>query len=338
MTRRRTSSTSGEAEHEPPLGSEPATQPIWPRIADPEPAHSVKPRFKKIHAWRILGAIAVAASLYWLARVVGSGVAWVQARPEYEIQFADLALQPNVPKYVRSGTTGLLERVRRKSNRPETLKSIGIDLSQLGGDFALGSPWIERVRAARVVGHPPIIEIELDYRRPIAFINQATTVVLDHDAVVLPNDDLDLSALPPLIEIRRFQGGIDSPLPGLSFTKPGSDEAAALAAALKLAEFVQQQQAQTNHEDKESRVQIVDLANGPRWLSLHTADRHRISWGEAPGAESPGRPTAPQKWTWWTTWRKSNSLTPDERERRFLSFSRTGIEIHDDSASADSSP
>jgi hypothetical protein len=66
-----------------------------------------------------------------------------------------------------------------------------------------------------------------------------------------------------------------------------------------------------------------DRDDGALWI--RGEDKTWIRWGEAPGAEAPGRPTAAEKWEMLRDWARhhvpSGVVHPD-----FLAFTKDGVE------------
>jgi hypothetical protein len=248
----------------------------------------------------VLGLLAVGVAWQWMV----SAVAWLQDREEYRVRFDAIQLIPTPPPYVRSGASGVLDRVRQAAHLPDTLSTLKVDPKALGSAFALGSPWIEQVLSVRVVGYPNRVVVALRYRRPVAFFGTRRPVWLG------------------------FRGSGVVPRAGLALEPAGSEERPVLQSALKLAAFLLDQN--TPAQVGDHRLASIGLANGPRWLSLHTADGYRISWGEAPGEESPGHPKAREKWEALTRWFEQEQLSVDERNTHFLSFAGKVVIVRPD--------
>jgi hypothetical protein len=295
----------------------------WLRIVRPTPR-----AFNGKVAVR-LAAMVAAAVLLGLLGLHGyrNVVGWLQGHSDYRVAFDRIVLDPPPPAYIRSGASGILDRVKRNSRQPEELETLRVDLEALGRDFALSSPWIEKVREVRVEGRPNRIRVAVDYRKPVArFPN--TQLILDRGGVVLPNADIEQSELGALLWITEYRGALNVPRVGLSLLPIEGEESHNFLAGLKLAEFVLNRDA--NARLAGHTFWAVGLAHGATWLSLHTDDGYRISWGEAPGLESPGKPSASQKWRWLEEWFGREQLSEEARKSRFLSFTRSGVEVRDD--------
>lgn len=301
----------------------------WPRLA-----RAPEGKGKGHRSWRLwtrLGAIVAAIAIALAAghRAITSAVWWLQGQPDYQVAFRSITLDPSAPAYIKGGDDALLQRVQRAARLPDHVRTLDTDLAALGRDLVLASPWIERVAAVQVRDYPNRVVVALAYRRPIARIENRS-IFLDESGVVLPGDELDVSALPPLLWIRGYRGDTSAPRVGVALAPSDTPEMRALHAGLKLAAFVLRATPESAIGDHQ--IVSVDIAHGADWLSLQTDDGYRISWGEAPGLESPGRPKAESKWRALADLIATEPLSPERRQTHYLSVAGGKAEVRADSA------
>jgi hypothetical protein len=270
----------------------------------------------------LVGVAAAALVVGGGMRAIQSALGWLRLRPEYQIEFASIHLDPPPPRWVRTGAAGLLERVRTRGGYDETMPLLGLDLEALGKAFARESPWVRSVdRIER--GGDNRLTVALSYREPVALVRlgarpRQTTLVLDGDGVVLPSDDLDLASAGPLIAledlVRPGPAGT-APMvaaetrPGraLRLAPPPGDgpdpavlEAASLAAELK-------RRGAADGPPK-APVKVTAVKGHALGWFLVTAEPALILWGPAPGREPAGEPDADRKWALLTDWLEQNQL------------------------------
>ncbi len=153
------------------------------------------------------GGLLVLAGVSWGWNAAKS---WLAVRPAYRCRFADIQLQPPPPAWIKRGAEALLAKVRQDSGLPVTLDSQAIDLAVLRRAFAHHSPWVLEVLEVRRA-YPNQLTIHLSYREPVLEVvekdgqQERLIALLDGEAVVLPHDETEISALGPLLRVQPTQ-------------------------------------------------------------------------------------------------------------------------------------
>jgi hypothetical protein len=319
-------------DHRNPQPPDPVPGPFSPGPSAPGTT-ATAPRRPALSRLGLAAALAVVAT-----GLIGLGGAWavrflvdrLHRRPEYQLPSRQIVLEPPPPPWIRSGALGLLGRVREQARWPEPLPVLDLDLQDLARDFRNHCPWVARVRRPRgiVRSYPNRLVVGLDYREPVAEVRFGSSVfVLDGDAVILPADDLDRDAAGPLIRLDGFDPPFDgrpgrawaTSADGLATPDPRASAAARLAAFLK---------ARTRLEEPGGSPLFRPVAihhdadDGLLWV--RSGGRTWVCWGEAPGAEAPGRPTATEKWVMLREWSRRH-VPPGVEYPDFLAFDKDGV-------------
>jgi hypothetical protein len=305
------------------------------RLIDPTTArHLADSRLTAVILVSLLMLLAVVAAIrFWL---IPETTRWLHQRAVYQVAFRDIALEPPPPPWIRSGRAGLLERVRVGSGLPETLSLLDLKLEHLSRAFRNHCPWVGAVRGVRRAypgSKQPALTVELEYRRPVARVRVPgqRPIILDALGVIVPADDLDLSATGPLFWITslepplKLEPGVywmSGPAPdGLAQPNPSAEAAARLAAFL--------QGKLTSAGTPASKLDLrIDVEHGPNHLFIPTTDGLWVHWADAPGAEPPGTPSAEQKWHFLLTWlQNSGPASVRDRVHQYLTFTPTGARV-----------
>ena len=288
-----------------------------------------------------LGLAALASILALLAvgllgtHAVEQMVVWLHGRPQYRTTFGAIELVPAPPEWFRGGSRVFLDGVRKAAQRPdEPFSYLDADLAELGREFRLYC-WVKRFVHAEKHA-PNRIIVRLEYRTPVAratIVGKALGVPLDEDAVILLDEDIDEEKVGPLIRIERLEPPFE-PRPGRvwayeeSSTEHDRGGEGVLAAA-RLASFLKLASARESTSIPAAmRPVAIHVARGEKknFLFLENAERTMILWGEAPGLESPGRPTAQQKWEDLRAWIKRRPPRPVAKPY-YLDFHKDGVVI-----------
>lgn len=213
--------------------------------------------------------------------------------PRYQITAETIRVTPEAaPPWIRtdvktqvlrdSGIAGSLSLL----DKPATIHQRLVDAFEL-------HPWVRRVERV-VLASPTRIDVELEYREPVAVAmvkaGEATEMVpVDREAVRLPGSeltDVELAYLP------RITGIEDRPLVGEAWSDIRMQGAAALAAHLR------------NVWEQYSLVDIVpspypDVQRSHRFYTydMRTSGGTIIRWGAAPGFSPPGENSFEEKLT-----------------------------------------
>jgi hypothetical protein len=279
--------------------------------------------------------LAIAGSLIFLASQAAlTAVAWLHHQPQYLVPFGDIHLVTQPPVCYRGGSAAFLERVRKSAGEPEQISLLEKTPDRLARAFKI-DPWVEKVE--RVTYSPGRISVALEYREPAAvvYLQDGQQQVIDDEGRILPVDDLDLESLERPVKItgEELAAPADSRA-GVVWKRKGSggamDEAdARIVAAARLAGFLRRRDRAREAQDSPAlRVIEIIVSNQKAFplvgLFVLNDQNAEICWGEAPGAEQPGQPTADDKWRMLADWREpadSRSLAAGDYWR----FARNGL-------------
>jgi hypothetical protein len=283
-----------------------------------------RPAVSRLGLAAALAVVAVGLLGYGGSQAVGLLVAWLHRRPEYQLPWRQIVLDPAPPPWIRTGRLGLLERVRRQARWPEPLSVLDLDPADLARDFRNGSPWVVQVRRVER-SYPNRLAVRLAYREPVAEARFGRAVyVVDGDAVFLPAEELDREAAGPLVRLLGL-GPPEDGRPGLYWGHPAEPDPDAAAAA-RLAAFLKERAWKAETARPPPRPIAIRRREPDGALCILGADRVWICWGEAPGGEAPGRPSAAEKWEMLRAWARRPGpaavADPD-----FLDFTREGVVV-----------
>lgn len=253
----------------------PAPEPVPPPIEVP-----VQPRSR----WRS-GTVLTAfffLVVAGLAIVLQRFVPDLRDRPEYQFQMAESRITPPhewVPQ-------DLLQEMLTTHQLPETVSLLDPELCRNVAAAWEKHPWVKRVISVRITPEPALI-VELEYRRPAAFIRVVQGFYpIDLQGVLLPPRDFSMSAIETLPIVKNVastpQGGA-----GESWGDPVVEAAARLAATLA---------PEQNLNLYWSKFQIkaiiaptvkeVPVAPDQLVFELETAGGNLVVWGKAPGFDT----------------------------------------------------
>lgn len=309
----------------------------WSTLTDEPPApHPVAKPWPARRSWMlasiVAAALALASSPIWL----GPAQTWLAAHDQYLLEFHSITLDPSPPACFRPGQQALLERVRLASGLPQRFSPLDTPLEYIARGFALGSPWIKEVQALESQSFPTRLTVRLVYRSPVAYLAgpHGARVVLDEHAVVLPNDDLDLSQTSELIQISGWNGPIAGRV-GLMLPTNNAELEHALLAACRLARFIldkSDQSGKSNQppprsKERTPRVTLVDLRHGYRRLLIRTDLRVWAFWGPGPTDEADGELPAEVKWSQLADWTRHTDARDQDFEGKVLVFGPRGADL-----------
>jgi hypothetical protein len=287
----------------------------------PLPGLADHPLARRLVRGRLARAALIAAASIALAALVGSWALqaladWLHRQPAHQLAFRDIALAEPPPDWVKGGREGLLDRIRARANQPETVPVLALDLAEFKKVFAL-HPLVERVdRLERVA--PGGLVVRLRYREPVArVVLPATTLYLDRDGVVLPEEDLDLRDEAPLIRLAGLPEPLDA-LPGLPLKAgTGPDRSASILAATRLAAFIRAQERTAGRPAL--HVDLIHLHDGGLWPQLRPSTR--VLWGTASHSDG-SQPLSPErKWALLREWaKKRGGVVLDAPKEKYLMF------------------
>ncbi len=125
---------------------------------------------------------------------------------EYQIERSAIVLGDR-PEYVPEE---LLERTWERAGLPERFSVLEPGLAARIGKAFEESPWVRSVKRVQL-RYPTVVEIELEYRRPVALVRSIEGYYpVDRDGILLPPADFSPAQLPgyPIIEnVRSLPSG-----------------------------------------------------------------------------------------------------------------------------------
>ncbi|QEH33055.1 hypothetical protein OJF2_15510 [Aquisphaera giovannonii] len=296
----------------------------------------------------LAGMLALGFCGYLMWRGARSAVEWLHVQPDYELRFTELTLAEPPPEWFRGGREAFLKRVRENAQEDEVLRVLDLakgqadpEKSRIHRAFRL-FPFVEDVTK---VEYPPRgIVVHLVYKQPVAIIpfRGDEPVILDRNAHVLPNEDIDLEKLPPPIQLlgaRTILMPSPGLQPGLPWRPPSSVpdgaqiERCVKQAANLAAFFLEPERAELAASTPALKIIGITVTEAiptpdvsePRGFFLVNAEKAFILWGPAPGEEAPGALSASEKWAILAKWAK---ITPRPvlPGRDYWAFSRTDLE------------
>ena len=206
----------------------------------------------------------------------------VAARPEYLMPAGRIEITPT-PEWIH---TSVQAEVIRDSGLREPLSILDDKLNaRLTQAFSL-HPWISRVVAVRA-SYPPRIQVDLQYRRPVAMVEVLGGLLpIDVDGVLLPTEDFSPQDAQGYPRIASIVSGPLGPL-GTRWGDP------AVEAAAKLAPVLQPvwQEYRLHHVQLQPRL-------GPSAkfvLELVAVGGTTFVWGSPPGSEAGDESSAAEK-------------------------------------------
>jgi len=282
----------------------------------------------------VVGSALTAGVAYVGFRAAQTAVAWLHHQPQYLVSFSEIQLVTKPPACYRGDTAAFLEHVRRGAGEPEQISLLEEAPDRLARAFKL-DPWVEKV--VRVVYGPGRISVALEYREPVAWVklSQGQQQVVDGEGRILPADDLELEPSIRRIKITGEDLAVPAdPRPGLVWKSKGlaggMDEVdSRIVAAARLARFLRNpdrvREAEASPALRIFEIIVSKLSDFSRGgLFIMNDEGAEVCWGEAPGAESPGKPTALEKWRMLENWRDTTGSRPLP-EGDYWQFSRKGL-------------
>jgi hypothetical protein len=299
----------------------------------------------------VLAALALAGTLaYFVAWAARASVAWLAHQPQYQVPFDQIELVNEPPGWYvgpRARPTraqAFLEGVRSSAREPEHVSVLDVGPDGLAAVFKKYA-WVGDV--TRVTYDAGRIRVDLRYRQPVAWVEprDGRPLMVDEEGNVLPPDNVDVSALDRVISKIKITayGGLAPPVAtqyGEKWKSRADDRGIEevderIVAAARLAGFLLRAAHESDTELHPAlriiQIIVTDFHKvvpdfGPRGLFVLNNENALIWWGDAPGSEKPGRPTAQEKWAMLRRWEQTTAA-------RFLdtgdywAFSRDGLQF-----------
>ncbi|MGE3818715.1 MAG: hypothetical protein AB7I30_04720 [Isosphaeraceae bacterium] len=257
-------------------------------------------------------------------------VAYVHARPDYQLSLNDVALDPPPPSWYRGGSTRFLERVWAGTTEPRTFSALDLDPRRLNLIFRR-DPWVRRVVRVET-RYPNRVVTRLEYREPVglASLDENRRVLVDRDGVMLAVEDVDLDAL-EVVGLAEFP----PPSNHRQGEVWGGDDAASrerLVAAARLAGFIKSHRKSLDDALSTTHYVLVQPYGPTDFYVQITAGKSKkegdslmFLWEPSEG-DSPSRGLSDdQRWSMLCDWVR---IHPPGRSGRviYLIFTPRGVE------------
>ncbi len=236
----------------------------------------------KLFAWVIALAAIVGGSHFVWTRVREH----VAARDDYRLTARDIAIT-RPPAWIRADVKA--EVLRNSGLASQALSILDDDLvERVQRAFSL-HPWVAKVERVSK-SHPARVEVEINYRRPVAMVEVPGGLLpVDADGVLLPSDDFSPLAAR---SYPRLSGIESSPL-GPTGTKWGDP---IVAGGGRIAEVLKPLWDDLGvRAIRWAKSAATSDSSGPAIYELVTAAGNAIIWGSAPGSEPTGEPASQEK-------------------------------------------
>jgi hypothetical protein len=270
-----------------------------------------------------LAGLAIGLALAAAVTLTDLAARWLREQKDYQLPFREITLDPPPPAWYRGGARAFLDRVRKDDPARETISVLGVDFEKITRDFSLYC-WVEKVlRVER--GYPNRLVVHLRYRIPVAIGQDSSGSfwVVDKDAVILPNQDVDEKLVDRLIQIVNLDPPFD-PRPGLFWKSEKGARNERVLAAAKLADFLKTMSEREKPLSRPELLQFLHIQD--HTLFVQYGPSTIVRWGDAPGAEAPGQLSATEKWTMLREWAEAHPTPPDESPSYLvLEFTKSGV-------------
>lgn len=292
------------------------TAPLALPAPRPGPRRPTFPRRRLLLAAGLLGGGTLAAYVAHRARPALDS--WLGDDPRYQVPFRSIVLDPPPPDWYRGGAPAFLDDVRRRSGMPDPVPVLKLKPGELLRAFQQ-NPWTEAVRIEYPAGGATV---HVRYREPVAVVvtDEKSSFLVDGSAVILPAEDLDrdlktFEEQEGLIRImgawlaapaRSTPGLVWEPRAGVHENAPGNKR---IPDAARLARFLRQKCRTRLAGSSQSRPFHVTLINpmdpDERGLFIYINRSIWVLWGDAPGKETTGSPSAEEKWEKLLEWQRA---------------------------------
>jgi hypothetical protein len=216
----------------------------------------------------------------------------ILSHPQYRLKTNRLRVTPQ-PEWIRSDVVQSAVTQGRLHDANLLDKEMVLQVKQAFGV----QPWVRKVIRVNK-RYPSTVEVDLEYRRPLAMVevpagmfpdyNYEGLLPIDAEGYLLPVEISEQEALPfPKI------AGVDSSPTGPAGNPWGDPRVGEAAQIIALLEDVWQT-LELAKVEVPPRASPAELS-GPQQFTLVTRGRRRFNWGAAPGQEAAGDKTATEK-------------------------------------------
>ena len=241
---------------------------------------------------------------FLLARLRSGWVAYVHSQPSYQTTYREIILDPPPPPWFRGGSTTFLDHILGSSGELRSFSILDLNLESLRKTF-LREPWVKQVIRVEAKAPKQLI-VRLVYRQPVAYVGLnpgSADAIVDADAVLLPQTDIDLNLAPPLIRLHGFPPPANPRL-GEAWNREDPQHGLApdpsVAAAASLAAFL------TVSLPPDAKINpawnyVVIHPRDAGGFFLQIGNNLMFRWELAP-TDAPARPTTPERWKVLQNW------------------------------------
>ncbi|MFQ5731492.1 MAG: cell division protein FtsQ/DivIB [Planctomycetaceae bacterium] len=206
-------------------------------------------------------------------------------RKEYRFAIHKIETTPPPPGV----PADIVDQVIRQAKIPDDVSLLEADLAENLARAFTAHPWVARVVEVKK-SFPARVQVELEYREPVAMVEVAGGLFpVDDEGVLLPPKDFSTASTRRFPLVRGVQSEPQGPA-GRSWGDAVVRDVARLARhlgpfwkELELASIVIVGRGAAGDGSRDAKFE------------LHTVDGSRILWGRAPGSDHPGELTAEQK-------------------------------------------
>ena len=284
------------------------------------------------------GAAFAAAILVVIAvgNLIRSRVDSLHRSPIRTCRFREIVLDPPLPPFILPDRREFLERLRREAGLPEDVHTLDSkEMESIRLAFETRLPWAKKIVKVEP-SYPNRLVVTLEYREPVAFVpmKDAASLFVDADGVVLPADELETRApgIDRLIQLTfpRGQAPMDA-RPGRALAVgDGPDARSRIEPVLAFAGLAAELKRRGGIPGR-LRFRKIERHSERFWVTVDddvsTENWTWVAWGEPPGSERAGEPSAEEKWVSLAAWAAKHSVS-EARNPAFLRFGASGIEIH----------
>jgi len=234
---------------------------------------------------QVLLPVALIGAAIVLAPAVPRFLPDLSQRDEYRLQASEIEF-PTPPRWIPED---LLDQVIERGDLPEELSVLDESLAGKVGSAFEKHPWVMKPVKVRV-SVPARVEVEFDYRKPVAMVEVSDGFYpVDDQGILLPPRDFppsELARYPKIVGLRS------TPLGGIGSTWGDARVIGAAQIAVVLLPYWREWKldaievpARTEAQQKYEDLEFVVNAQGGS----------RIIWGRPPGHQHPLEITADQK-------------------------------------------
>lgn len=236
--------------------------------------------------------------------------AWVQTQPDFLIKPDQIKIHPEPPNWLIDGRQEFLNLVPELNQPGKGLSALEFEPDEIARRLRLQLPWVEKVESVEIK-HPTHVSIRVTFRNPVMSLTlpDKPRVLLDRHGVILPAESVRKDMLDTMIEFNYAARLVDQVIKRggkapYDMTQGEVWDDARVTQSLTMAGFLNRQQ--QSAKSTRQLFRLIDAVTLQDSMILRTVDGLWIVWGQPPGQEKPGEPTADAKWKMLMTWLDQN--------------------------------